>query len=366
MQNRLRNLQYIILILLLFSLSVIILYFAKGFLVPLVLASVLAMLLTKICRKFESLKMHRSLASLFSVLILVASFSLIITLVGWQLSGFTENVAELKQQGLKLVEKFRDWLNENVGIDHQQQEEMTASQKSTSNGAGEMLMGFATGTLSIAVDTILVIVYIFLLLLYRTRIKKFILMLVKNEFRGKTTAILHKSSAVAQQYLEGLSKMIVLLWVMYGIGFSALGVENAIFFAVLCGILEIVPFVGNLLGTTFTVLAVAAQGGDSQIVLGVIAVYMLVQFIQTYILEPLVVGSQVRINPLFTIIGLVAGELIWGVAGMVLAIPLLGITRIVFDHVPHLKPYAYLIGSDKKEGPSLFEKIKKRLSSIRF
>src|SRR5690606_20422178 len=127
-----------------------------------------------------------------------------------------------------------------------------------------------------------------------------------------------------------------------------------------CGILEIVPFVGNLLGTTFTVLAVAAQGGGNQVILGVIVVYMLVQFIQTYILEPLVVGSQVRINPLFTIIGLVAGELIWGIAGMVLAIPLLGIMRIVFYHVPNLKPYAYLIGSDPKKGPSLLEKVKRR------
>ncbi|WP_206366994.1 AI-2E family transporter [Sphingobacterium sp. SGG-5] len=359
MLNSIRNLQNIILVLLLFSLSVVILYFAKGFLVPLALASVLAMLLTKICRKFESLQLHRSLAALFSVFLLVISFSLIATLIGWQLSGFTENLSELKQQGLKLIDKFRDWLNENMGIDRKQQEEITASQENSSNGAGEMLMGFATGTLSIAVDTILVMVYTFLLLLYRTRIKKFVLMLVKSEFRGKATAILHKSSAVAQQYLEGLSKMIVLLWIMYGIGFSALGVENALFFAVLCGILEIVPFVGNLLGTTFTVLAVAAQGGDNQIILGVIAVYMLVQFIQTYILEPLVVGSQVRINPLFTIIGLVAGELLWGVAGMVLAIPLLGIMRIVFDNIPHLKPYAYLIGSDQRKGPSLFEKIKR-------
>jgi predicted PurR-regulated permease PerM len=131
-----------------------------------------------------------------------------------------------------------------------------------------------------------------------------------------------------------------------------------LFFAILCGLLEIVPFVGNLLGTTFTVLAVAAQGGDGRVILGVIGVYMLVQFVQTYILEPLVVGSQVRINPLFTIIGLVAGELIWGIAGMVLAIPLLGVLRIVFDHIPSLKPYAYLIGSDPQNRSSLFDKIK--------
>lgn len=359
MQN-IKSLQRVILILLLFTLSVVMLYFGKSFLVPLVLAAVLAMLLTKICRKLETLNIQRGVAAFVSILLFLAVLAVIMALLGWQLSSFTDNLSELKQRVLEFVEKFRDWLHENMGINRKQQENIATSQGDSSVGAGDMLMSFATGTLSIAVDMVLVTVYIFLLLLYRGRIKNFILMLVNTAYREKATLILQKSSAVAQQYLEGLSKMIVMLWIMYGIGFSALGVENALFFAVLCGILEIVPFVGNLLGTSFTILAVAAQGGDSRIIIGVIAVYMLVQFIQTYILEPLVVGSQVRINPLFTIIALVAGELLWGIAGMVLAIPLVGVIRIVFDHIPHLKPYAYLIGSDQKKGKSLLERIKRK------
>lgn len=348
MQN-IKNLQRVILILLLFSLSIVMLYFGKGFLVPLVLSAVLAMLLTKVCRRLEAFKIQRGLAAFISVLLFVTALAVLVFLLGWQLTSFADNLAELKQRMLEVVETFRDWLHENMGIDRKQQQNITSSQGNSSAGAGDMLMRFATGTLSIAVDMVLVIVYIFLLLLYRGRIKNFILMLVNTEYREKATLILQKSSAVAQQYLEGLSKMIVMLWIMYGIGFSILGVENALLFAVLCGILEIVPFVGNLAGTSFTILAVAAQGGDSKTIIGVIAVYMLVQFIQTYVLEPLVVGSQVRINPLFTIIALVAGELLWGIAGMVLAIPLVGVMRIVFDHIPHLKPYAYLIGADQKK-----------------
>jgi predicted PurR-regulated permease PerM len=336
-----------------------VLYFAKPFLVPLALAGMLAMLLLKIWIRFERYNIKRSLAALFSVLILATAISVIILLIGWQLSGFTENMNELKEQVFAVLEKGRNWLDDYLGIDHEQQKEIVASAESSSSGPGNMLLGFASIVLGISVDSILVMVYVFLFLLFRTRIKNFILMLVNVEHREKATHIVHKSSAVAQQYLEGLSKMIVVLWIMYGIGFSALGVENALFFAVLCGLLEIVPFVGNLLGTTFTVIAVAAQGGDSELILGVIAVYMLVQFIQTYILEPLVVGSQVRINPLFTIIGLVAGELIWGIAGMVLAIPLLGVLRIVFDHIPSLKPYAYLIGSEPQNQTSFLDKVKR-------
>jgi predicted PurR-regulated permease PerM len=136
---------------------------------------------------------------------------------------------------------------------------------------------------------------------------------------------------------------------MYGIGFSIAGVKNAFFFAILCGLLEIIPFVGNLAGTALTVLMALTQGGGGNIVIGVLITYALVQFIQTYILEPLVVGAEVNINPLFTIIAIVLGELIWGVPGMVLAIPLTGIFKIICDNVESLKPYGFLIGKEKKK-----------------
>ncbi len=64
-------------------------------------------------------------------------------------------------------------------------------------------------------------------------------------------------------------------------------------------------------------------------IMGILITYALVQFIQSYIIEPLVVGSEVNINPLFTIIAIVLGEAVWGVPGLILAIPLLGIFKII-------------------------------------
>src|SRR5690606_39610209 len=110
---------------------------------------------------------------------------------------------------------------------------------------------------------------------------------------NKTAEVLEKSQMVARKYLTGLSMMIVGLWIMYGIGFPIAGVENAVFFAILCGLLEIVPFVGNLVGTATTVLMALAQGGGTGVVVGVLITYGTVQFIQSYILEPLIVGNEV-------------------------------------------------------------------------
>ena len=152
--------------------------------------------------------------------------------------------------------------------------------------------------------------------------------------------------------------MIACLWIMYSIGFSIVGVKYAVLFAIICGLLEIIPFIGNLTGTLLAILMVIIQGGGAGMVLGVVITYLIVQFLQTYLLEPLVVGAEVNINPLFTIIILVVGELIWGIPGMVLAIPLLGIIKIICDHIPSLKPYGYLIGSDRKK-KTIFLKRKK-------
>lgn len=347
--EQLKNLKKTILILLLFGLSIALLYFGKPFLFPLTLAGMLAMLLVPICEYFEKKKMPRALAALIGVLALMAAIGGIMTLLGWKVSGFAEDMSEMRQRGLEAFNKLREWINANLGIDKQKQEEIVENSQQEGGGAGNMLMTFTSGAFSIMVDTVLVLVYTFLFIIYRSKIKNFILMLVKEDKRPKTSLILQESAKVSQQYLGGLFKMIIVLWIMYGIGFSAIGVENAIFFAILCGILEIVPFVGNFLGSLITVLAVTIQGGDARMILGVVGIYIFIQFIQTYILEPLVVGNEVRINPLFTIIVLVLGELIWGIAGMILAIPLLGILIIIFDHIPSLKPYAYLISSEKKK-----------------
>ena len=210
-------------------------------------------------------------------------------------------------------------------------------------------MSFATGTFSILINALLVTVYMFLFLYYRSHIKNFILKLTDRSDKELADEIVHKSGQVAQKYLSGLGAMIFILWIMYGIGFSIIGVENAIFFAVLCGILEIIPFVGNLTGTSLTVLLVVVQGGDTKMIIWVLVTYFVVQFIQTYILEPLVVGDQVSINPLFTIMSIVVGEMVWGISGMILAIPLIGIFKIICDHVPSLQPYGFLIGPPVKK-----------------
>ncbi|RYY22793.1 MAG: AI-2E family transporter [Sphingobacteriaceae bacterium] len=338
------------------------LYFTKSFLVPIALAGVLAMLFLPLSKWLEKKGVNRTVAAVICVLILLVVVVGFVSLVSWRVSNINTNFDQIEQQATKYYNEAKSYVNKSFGVSEQQQKQIIQKQgSSTAGNVAGYFAGIAGSFLGTLTTSIIVLIYIFLFINSRSHFKKFILKLVKPEDKQKTLTIIDESTEVVQKYISGLAKMIVCLWVMYAIGFSLVGVQNAIFFAILCGTLEIIPFVGNITGTTITVLMALAQGGGGSMVIGVLAVYGSVQFIQSYLLQPLVVGKDVDINPLFTIMVIILGEAIWGVGGMVLSIPLLGMVKIVFDHVEPLKPYGFLIGGEaegKQDDTSFMDKIK--------
>lgn len=323
------------------------LYFAKNFLIPVAISALLAMLLLPLSKWLEAKGLSRIISATFCVILLLAILATLIFLLSWQASGISENIAQIWIRLEAISNDIRQFIADNLGVSTRKQTEWISNQHSENQRSAIGIAGILISSImSIIVDTILVFVYLFLFLIYRTHLKQFILMLVPGNEQKETEKIISDAGKVSQKYISGLGMMIVVLWIMYGIGFSIVGVESALFFAILCGLLEIIPFIGNLTGTTLTALMVISQGGSNGMLAGVIFTYLLVQFVQTYVLEPLIVGSVVNINPLFTIIVIVLMEIVWGVAGMILAIPMLGIVKIICDHVDPLKPFGFLIGKN--------------------
>lgn len=353
-------------ILLIIVLSVVILIYGKPFLVPLVFAALLGSMLLPAVKWMQKKGVHEGIAISLSILVFVGVFVGIVWLLSWQVSGLVKDSSEIEKELTQHYHEAQRYLTDVLGVSEQKQEEMINKQKSDAPAKiGSLVTKFMGGFGGFLTDIILTLVYIFLFLYYRSHLKKFIVRVVPNEEKENALDAVSGAQQVTQKYLTGLALMIFSLWIMYGIGFTIVGVKNALFFAVLCGLLEIVPFVGNITGTTLTVLFAFAQGGDYTMIIGIIITYAIVQFIQTYILEPLVVGAEVNLNPLFTIIALIAGEMLWGISGMILAIPLMGITKIISDHVEALKPFGKLIGMDKKEESSFKTKIKAFLKKVK-
>ena len=334
---------------LLFSiLLVVALYYGKSFLIPVAFAGILSMLLLPVMEWLERKRFPRALAVLCAVLLIIAAVAGIIGLISWQVADLAKNASQLESNVMQKIAQLKQFVASSMGLSPQEQQQMLQKQQSGSN-ASQQVTGILATAGGILTDFLLILIYIFLFLYYRSQLHTFALKLVAKEKQAQAEVVLDKIEKTSRNYFTGMMLMIMCLWVMYGIGFSIVGAKNAIFFAILCGILELIPFVGNLTGTAITLLVNVAQGGDSTVLIGIIITYAVVQFLQSYILEPLVVGDKVSISPLFTIGGIVAGELIWGIPGMVLAIPIIGMTKIICDNIESLKPYGYLIGEEENK-----------------
>ncbi len=333
------------------------LYYAKDFLMPLFIGGVLATLFLPFCKWMESKKISRGVAVSFCLFVLILAFTFIGSLIVWQVNELTNDFPLIKQKAIETGNHIQEYIFNNLGISAQKQSQLLKDQQSSFTG---MIPEVAGSVANIAGNFFLMLVYIFGLLYYRIHIKQFLVRLSPLPKRQEMEQIVFKVTEVSQQYLLGLTKMIVLLWIMYGIGFAIVGVKNPLFFAILCGLLEIVPFIGNITGTTLTVFVSAVQGADFSMLTGIVITYGLVQFIQGWLLEPLIVGRQVKINPFATIIALVLGEMIWGIPGIILAIPITAMIKIICDHIDSLKPYGFLIGEieSKKSESGLMKWIK--------
>jgi len=322
------------------------LYFMQGFLIPLCIAGILATLFLPFCKWMEKKKIPKVLAVSICLLVLLSTIVGVGALLTWQINELTKEFSLLSEKIIEIGSRIQRYIFTNFGITPKKQSEMLGKEELSITGVMQVLVGSLA---SVITNFILVLAYIFLFLYFRTHIRRFILKLIPPAQQTEIKKMLSSITNVSQQYLLGLTKMIVCLWIMYGIGFSLIGVKNALFFAILCGLLEIVPFIGNLTGTTLTVLVAIVQGASLSLVLSIIGVYMLVQLIQEWILSPIILGTQVKINAFTTIVALVLGELIWGIAGIFLAIPLIGMFKIICDHIESLKPYGFLIGEIETE-----------------
>ena len=343
---------------------------AKTFLVPLSLALLLSMLLLPIANWFEKKGMSRGVASIFSDLFIVVFSMIILGIVSMQVKGFVEDWPQLKQKMRPKVEQAGSYLNRNFGVTLEDLETYFKKQASSGNGSsgessgsaatnkkkegsGSVPKGAITSTLTafggFMGSALLTYVYIFFILFYRRRFVRSILKMMPDNRRDFAADIIQRSVNVAQGYLGGRLILILFLAVIYSIGLSVTGIDFPILTSILAAMLSLIPFLGNVIGFVLA-MALGLVSGSTEpftVLIGVSLTFAVAQFVESYILEPFIVGGNVGLNAIFTIIAVIAGEAVWGIAGMVLAIPLLGIMKVFFDHIPPLEPLGFLIGNNE-------------------
>ena len=170
-----------------------------------------------------------------------------------------------------------------------------------------------------------------------------------NEDTEKVKTIVGKISLVGQKYLTGWATSVIILATLYSIALLLIGLENAILLAGIAALLTIVPYVGTTIGGLFPFMVALITEDSYQPALMVGAAIIVIQTIDNYFIEPNVVGGEVNLSAFASIFSIVAGGIVWGIAGMILFLPMMGILKIIFDHVESLKPLGYIIGDSRGE-----------------
>jgi predicted PurR-regulated permease PerM len=331
---------------------------AQGFLKPLVTAMLFALLLIPVCNKCESWGFGRALTSVLNTFLLLLISLGFFFLISYQIKGFLEDWDQIVETLQPKVESLENYILTHTPIDREQLEEYKKENSSSAfSGSGssgaETALQVIQSVFGFTGNFLLTFIYIFFLVNYRRRFKRFILKLFAWEKRDEVKKVLYKTSGVAQKYLFGKFLLIIFLTVFYAIGLGISGVDNFIFISMLAALLSLIPYLGNMIGFGLAMALGVASGGGSGTLIGVVVVFGVAQFIESYILEPYVVGDQVDIHPFFIIVTVILGNMVWGVMGMVLVVPLIGMLNVIFKSVDSLNVFGFLLGNEEEEGTGI-------------
>ena len=321
----------------------IVLYFGRGFFVLISFAGLLAMLMTPLSNKLENRGVSRVFSSVISVLIIVVLFSVVILLLSAQIGNIGKELPYILLRYEEIKLDIQRWVNDSLGISSQQ---LRVHASDVFINAGSFLTRFIKNTIAFIGSLFLVLVFIFLFLMQRNKYENFVVMLYQEEKRNEAKEMIDRISRVAQQYLTGRLVAACIMGILFLIGFLIIGLKNSVILSLIVAIMTIIPYVGALIGGLVPFFISIIDGTFNQSI-WVIIIILLVNVIDHYFIEPYVVGGSVNISPFFTIFVLILGGIIWGIAGIVLFLPLSGILKIVFENVQGLQPYASLIGDQR-------------------
>jgi len=363
------NLQRIASFLIITVIVVYIMIIGKFILVPLIFAALLSIMVQPICNRLEVYIKRKIPVIILTFLAVLIPLTGIIMFFSYQLSDVIQNMPAITDKLQHSSEALFTWLENNFGVTKAESWSWLKSNFSKILDTPlKFFKGGLTSGTTFLINLFMVLIFMFFFLLYRGGIKNFMLIQFKEKNREKGKEILMQIQNVVRHYLYGLLTVIVILAILNSIGLWIIGVDYAVFWASLAAFLSIIPYIGTTIGGLLPFMYSFATADYWWQPLAVVGLYFSVQQLEGNLITPYVVGSNVKINPLVAIISLLIGGVIWGVAGIVLAIPMAAIFKLVFDNIDALKPLGALMSNDLHKNDTKFlnewDKDEHRISSL--
>jgi len=326
-----------------------ILYVGKEIIVPLIFSTIIAILLNPFVKFLTRKKFNRSIAILIAV---VSAFFFIATLAYFifsQAALFSDALPEFKDKFLTMFNGLIKWVSANLNVSVPKINAWIDQTKSEGLDNSTAAIGTALTTAGgFLVLFFLLPVYIFLILYYKPLFLEFISQLFSNGQQEVVNEVLSESKTLIQSYLIGLLLEAAVVATLNSAGLLILGIEYAVLIGVIGALLNLIPYIGGLVAISIPMLMAIATKSPID-ALWVFILYIIIQLIDNNFIVPKIVASRVKINALVSIVVVLIGGAMWGVAGMFLSIPLTAIVKVIFDRITPLKPIGFLLGDNQPE-----------------
>lgn len=320
--------------------SAVILYFGKILFIPLFFGLLIAIIMFPICKWLEQKGWNKSLAITTCLLIITILFAALLVLLLWQLKVFSKDAPAIFSKFETAVKQFQVWLSQNAGI--------TANiQEGWSKKIADSFPGLLSSAFQTTANTLFILfltpVYTALFLYHRKVFIQYLKSITAGKYQHQLDNILLQTIHTYFNYIKGMVLVYFIVGILNSIGLLALGVKHPLLFGMLCAIMTIIPYIGIIISALLPVSLVWMDTGNIWYPLGVIAVFIFVQYLEANVIFPKVVGTQLHVSTLAMLVAIIAGGIIWGVAGMVLFIPLVAILKIISDNIEEWKPINLLL-----------------------
>ena len=325
-------------------LLVYVLFNLGSILIPLAFALMLAILLNPITDFLEKKAHLPHVAAIsLSILIAILFFAGVGFLLYMQVMRFSDQIPAFEKKLAEMGVRAQAAISEHLGITIQKQQQYIAEGKTALKPILASTAGTLLGVLSAA---ILLPVYVFLLLYYKQLLQNFLFEVFSEENEQDISKVLTQTKGAIQNYMVGLLLEATAVAILNSVALLILGINYAILLGVIGALLNILPFVGGILAVILPLLIATLTKDGIHTQVAVIIAYIIIQFVDNHFLIPYIVSSKVRINALVSIVIVLMGGALWGIPGMFLSIPFIGVLKIIFDRLPDLKPWGKLLGTE--------------------
>jgi predicted PurR-regulated permease PerM len=324
---------------------VYVIYILQDILIPFVFAGLFAFLLYPFTKKLESWGFPRFLATFTSIILTFFLMSVFLYFSYIQILDLQNLIPLFLTKGIAMLRELETYLKVNYQINQTQViEEGSKYLTEVLKNLPQLIGGTLGTTTAFLINISLLPLYVFLFLFYRDFLKLFILKFLRKTNKYRIEVVLEKINDVIKNYIVGLLLVIIIVGMLNTLSLMILGIDHAIFFGFFAAILVLIPYIGIAIGSALPILVALITKDSYLYPLGVGVSFGVIQFLEGNFITPYVVGSKVSINSLAAILSLLLFANLWGISGLVLALPITAVLKVIFDSNENMKAFGFLLG----------------------